>query len=220
MTGRTGISCCFIWQCDWSWLKQWPDLVKFLLVIQNVVTVTLKPHIKQIHVAEQQRSVCNKNLREAKITMVYTPNFYDKITVMKCLIQKKSTLTNTAHKTHTLDICLTFDCVAHYRHRRMILKRQANTTPLCHLLLWRAGRSTYIWRCGSDMGTLGGCAPFAHLITKAACYAHQLRKQVLWSKHRQKRRKWAQCRAHAEQNKLSDFVVDSRTSALKQTDYL
>lgn len=54
-----------------------------------MVTVTLKPHIKQIHVAEQQRSVCNKNLREAKITMVYTPNFYDKITVMKCLIQKK-----------------------------------------------------------------------------------------------------------------------------------
>lgn len=105
MTGRQGISCCFIWQCDWSWWKQWPDLVKFLLVIQNVVTVTLKPHVKQIHVAKQQRSVCNKNLREAKITIVYQPNFYDRMMVMKCLIQKKSTLTNTAQK-HTLWTCV------------------------------------------------------------------------------------------------------------------
>lgn len=59
---------------------------------------------------------------------------------------KKSTLTNTAHKTHTLDICLPFDCVAHYRHRRIKLKRQANTTPPSNSLssVALAGWSIYI----------------------------------------------------------------------------
>lgn len=44
-------------------------------------------------------------------------------------------------------------------------------TLLYHSLLWLANLSIQLWCCRSDKHKVCGCAPFVHLITKAAMHA-------------------------------------------------
>lgn len=98
-----------------------------------------------------------------------------------------------AARTH---MCLPFDCVNEAKLIMSATQSHLHSRPrhprkhilLYHSLFWQANQSIHLWCCRSDTHEVCGCAPFVHLITKTACNACWLQKQVVCSKHRQKRK--------------------------------
>lgn len=90
-------------------------------------------------------------------------------------------------------------------------------TPFFIILCFGRVINRYNLDVRSDTHEAYGCIPFVHMITKAACNACWLQKQVVCShtdKRENKGRKYWTC---TEQNEWHDFVEDSRTSVVEKT---
>lgn len=93
-------------------------------------------------------------------------------------------------------MCLPFDCVTEAQlimsatelHLHSRASHPRKHTLLYLPLLWQANQSIQVWCCRSDTHKVCGCAPFVHLITKAARNTRWLQKQVVCSERRQNRK--------------------------------
>lgn len=82
-------------------------------------------------------------------------------------------------------------------HLHSRARRPCKYSLLYHSWIWQANQSIQLWCCRSDTHKQGcGCALFVYLITKAACNACWRQKQVVCSKHWQKRKQWKLCNIH------------------------
>lgn len=112
---------------------------------------------------------------------------------LKTYTKSHSSTSAMAARSH---MCLPFDCVTEalssWTPESLLHSRAARHprkhTHLYHSLLWQTNQSTQLWCRRSDTHKVCGCAPFVHLITKAACNACWLQKQVACSKRRQRRK--------------------------------